>query len=105
MSAAITVRGLEPQEESWLEGEARRVGVPMGELVLRLIREKRMRDMARMKPSQAFAHYFGTRRRVADVASHRSLDRRIALGQSVSRRRLIAREGSAVSEFRDGSSQ
>lgn len=59
MSATIIVRGLDPQEESWLEGEARRVGVPMEELVRRLIREKRMKDLRRMKPSQAFAHYFG----------------------------------------------
>lgn len=60
MSSTITVRGLDPQEESWLEDEARRVGVSMEELVCRLIREKRMKDLRRMKPSQAFAHYFGS---------------------------------------------
>ncbi len=59
MSTSITVRDMDPGDKSWLQREARRVGVSMEELVRRLIHEKRIRTERRPKPSEAFARYFG----------------------------------------------
>lgn len=59
MSASITVRNIDPGDESWLRREARRIGVSMEELVRRLIHEKRVKAERRLKPSEAFARHFG----------------------------------------------
>lgn len=59
MSTNITVRDMDPGDKSWLQREARQVGVSMEELVRRLIHEKRIRSECRPKPSEAFARYFG----------------------------------------------
>ena len=59
--SAITVRGIDPGDKSWLKREARRSGVSMEEFVRRLIREKRRKAEPRLKPSEAFMRYFGPR--------------------------------------------
>ena len=59
MRSAITVRNIDPGDKSWLGREARRAGISMEEFVRRLIREKRAKAERRMKPSEAFARYFG----------------------------------------------
>ena len=59
MSSAITVRGIDPGDKSWLKHAARDTGVSMEEFVRRLIREKRERAELRTKPSQVFRRYFG----------------------------------------------
>ena len=59
MSAAITVRDMDPRDKSWLKREARRRGVSMEELVRRLIHEGRENTECRVKPSEAFKRYFG----------------------------------------------
>ncbi len=59
MSSTITVRDIEPSDKSWLQQEARRLGVSMEELVRQIIREKREKSRARAKPSEAFRRHFG----------------------------------------------
>ncbi|MDE0717096.1 MAG: hypothetical protein OXH64_04050 [Rhodospirillaceae bacterium] len=59
MSTRITVRDIDPGDKSWLRREARRIGVSMGELVRRMIHEKRTKTERRPKPSEAFARHFG----------------------------------------------
>ena len=59
--SAITVRGIDPGDKSWLKREARRSGVSMEEFVRRLIREERRKAERRLKPSEAFTRYFGPR--------------------------------------------
>ena len=59
MGSTITVRDVHPPDKSWLEREAKRLGVSMEELVRRIIRETRERTESREKPSQAFRRYFG----------------------------------------------
>lgn len=59
MSNSITIRDIDPGDKSWLRREARQVGVSMAELVRRLIHEKRTQTERRLKPSEAFARYFG----------------------------------------------
>ncbi len=59
MSTSIVVRDINPGDKSWLRREARQAGVSMEELVRRLIREKRAKHERRLKPSEAFARYFG----------------------------------------------
>ena len=59
--SAITVRGIDPGDKSWLKREARRSGVSMEEFVRRLIREERRKAERRLKPSEAFMRYFGPR--------------------------------------------
>jgi len=59
MSSTITVREVDPGDKSWLQREAKRLGVSMEELVRRLIHEKRERSRAKEKPSEAFRRYFG----------------------------------------------
>ena len=59
MSTSIVVRDMDPGDKSWLRREARQAGVSMEELVRRLIREKREKRERRLKPSEAFARYFG----------------------------------------------
>ena len=64
MSTSIVVRDIDPGDKSWLRREARQAGVSMEELVRRLIREKRANHERRLKPSEAFARYFGEDHRV-----------------------------------------
>ena len=59
MSTSIVVRDLDPGDKSWLRREARQAGISMEELVRRLIREARANHERRLKPSEAFARYFG----------------------------------------------
>lgn len=59
MSTSIVVRDIDPGDKSWLRREARQAGISMEELVRRLIREKRAKRKRRLKPSEAFARYFG----------------------------------------------
>ena len=59
MGTSITVRDIDPGDKSWLRREARQSGVSMEELVRRLIHEKRAKTERRLKPSEAFARYFG----------------------------------------------
>ena len=56
---SITVRDIDPGDESWLRREAQDIGVSLEELVRRLIHEKRSAADCRPKPSEAFARYFG----------------------------------------------
>ncbi|MCY3997412.1 MAG: hypothetical protein OXF07_14850 [Rhodobacter sp.] len=59
MSTSIVVRDIDPGDKSWLRREARQAGVSMEELVRRMISEKRAKHERRLKPSEAFARYFG----------------------------------------------
>ena len=59
MSTGITIRHMDPGDKSWLQREARRVGVSIEELVRRLIHDKRIRTERCPKPSEAFVRYFG----------------------------------------------
>lgn len=59
MSSTITVRDVDPADKTWLQREAKRLGVSMEELVRRLIHEKREKSRTKEKPSEAFRRYFG----------------------------------------------
>ena len=59
MGSTITVRGIDPADESWLGREARRGGVSVEEVVRRLIRERRAKAERSTKPSEVFRRYFG----------------------------------------------
>ena len=59
MGSSITVRDIDPRDKSWLQREARQVGVSMEEFVRRLIREQRTNTECRPKPSETFARHFG----------------------------------------------
>jgi len=59
MSSVITVRNIDPGDKSWLKREARRQCISMEELVRRMIRERRAKSEAQVKPSEAFRNYFG----------------------------------------------
>lgn len=59
MKATITVRDIDPGDKDWLRHEAKRSGVSMEEYVRRLISEKRRREKARERPSEAFRRHFG----------------------------------------------
>lgn len=59
MGSTITVRDIDPVDESWLKREARRVGVSMEEVVRRLIRERRAKTERSTKPSEVFRRHFG----------------------------------------------
>ena len=54
MISTITVRDIDPRDEAWLKREARKVGVSMEEFVRRMIRERRVNNGRRTKPSEAF---------------------------------------------------
>ena len=51
MSSTITVRDVPPRDKSWLQREARRLGISMEELVRRIIRERRKKGQSEEKPS------------------------------------------------------
>ena len=52
MGSSITVRDIDPGDQSWLKCEARQVGVSMEEFVRRLIREKRAKAERWPTPSR-----------------------------------------------------
>lgn len=58
MSTTATVRGLDPNDKSRLEREARRLGISMEEVVRRLLREERERTERRARPCEAFRRHF-----------------------------------------------
>ena len=59
MSHAITVRGLDEGEKSWLQAEAREAGISMEEFVRRLIRRQREESTRRESVSDICLRYFG----------------------------------------------
>lgn len=59
VKSTITVRDIDARDKSWLQREARRLGLSMEEFVRRLIRETREKATRRETPSQAFRRYFG----------------------------------------------
>ena len=52
MSTSITVRHIDPTDQSWLKREARLVGVSLEEFVRRIIYEKREKTESRPRPSK-----------------------------------------------------
>ena len=59
MASTITIREIDHGDKSWLQREARRIGISMEELVRRLIRETRERAERRTRPSEVFRRHFG----------------------------------------------
>lgn len=59
MSFTLTVRDIDPGDRTWLKREAGRTGMSIEEFVRCLIREKRTKTERRVKPSEAFARFFG----------------------------------------------
>lgn len=59
LGTSIIVRGMDPDDKSWLRREAHQQGVSMEELVRRLIHARRVNTESRPKPSEAFARHFG----------------------------------------------
>ena len=59
MATTITVRGLNPQDKSWLQREARARGVSMEALVRQFIRERREKSQRRLSLVEAFERHFG----------------------------------------------
>lgn len=59
MRHAITVRGLNEGERSWLKAEAREAGISMEEFVRRLIRRQRQRSGNRESVAELFLRHFG----------------------------------------------
>ena len=59
MTTTITVRGLDPQDKSWLRHEARARGVSMEALVRQFIHEWRERAQRHAAPAEAFKRHFG----------------------------------------------
>lgn len=60
MASTITVREVDQGDKSWLQREARRIGISMEELVRRLIRATRERAERRTRPSEVFRRHFGS---------------------------------------------
>ena len=59
MTTTITVRGLDPQDETWLRHEARARGVSIAALVRQFIHERREKAQRRATPVEAFKRHFG----------------------------------------------
>ena len=59
MSSTIPGRDVSSRDKSWLQREAKRLGISMEELVRRLIHERRKRGQFEEKPSDVFRRYFG----------------------------------------------
>ena len=58
-TTTITVRGLSPQDKSWLLREARARGVSMAALVRELIHERREKSERHTGLAEAFERHFG----------------------------------------------
>ena len=59
MTTTITVRGLNPEDTSWLQQEARNRGVSMAALVRQFIHESRERSEHHGTPAEVFRRHFG----------------------------------------------
>ena len=59
MTTTITVRGLDPQDKSWLRREARTRGVSMEALVRQFVHERREKAQRHATPAEAFKRHFG----------------------------------------------
>ena len=59
MTTTITVRGLAPQDKSWLRREAQTRGVSMEALVRQFIHERREKAQRHASPAEAFKRHFG----------------------------------------------
>ena len=59
MSFAITVRGLNDGEKSWLKAEAKDAGISMEEFVRRMIRKQREESASTESVSDICLRYFG----------------------------------------------
>lgn len=59
MSYAITVRGLDASDKSWLKAEASDAGISMEEFVRRMIRREREERTGNESVSDLFLRYFG----------------------------------------------
>ena len=59
MGSTITVRDLPPDDKSWLQREARQLGLSMEALVRRIIRDRREQTQKRTAPSDVARRYFG----------------------------------------------
>lgn len=59
MTTTITVRGLNPQDKSWLRREARTRGVSMQALVRQFIQERREKSERQAMPAEVFKRHFG----------------------------------------------
>ncbi|MDE2711418.1 MAG: hypothetical protein OXI65_06615 [Acidobacteriota bacterium] len=59
MRFAITIRGLNPSEMSWLKAEARKAGISMAEFVRRIIRRQRERNSYAESAADLFRRHFG----------------------------------------------
>ena len=79
MSAAMTVRDIDPRDKAWVQREARLVDISTEEFIRRVIREKRARAERRAKPSDAFRHYFGPEHGVELLLPGRLGQRRVEL--------------------------
>ena len=73
MATTITVRGLSPQDKSWLQREARTRNVSMAALVRQIIHESREKSQRQAGLAEAFERHFGPEHGVA-------LPRRVGLG-------------------------
>ena len=94
MGSSITVRDIDPGDKSWLQREARQVGVSMEEFVRRLIREERTKTERRPKPSEAFARHFGVEHGVDLPPPHRHGHRPASFsGESVRSPRDMEHDG------------
>ena len=70
MGSTITVRGMPPDDKSWLQREAQRLGVSMEALVRRIIRERREQTQRSMMPSDVARRHFGPTHGI-ELALHR----------------------------------
>ena len=59
MGSTITVRNLPPDDKSWLQREARLLGLSMEALVRRIIRDRREQTQKGTAPSDVARRYFG----------------------------------------------
>ena len=59
MSSTITIRDIDPSDKSWLQAEAKRVGLSMESYVRKIIEERHAKTQRKEKPSEVFNRYFG----------------------------------------------
>ena len=76
MGSTITVRGLPPDDKSWLQREARQRGVSMEALVRRIIRERREQTQRSMAPTDVAGQHFGPTYGI-ELALHRGYGYRV----------------------------
>ncbi|MXW71209.1 MAG: hypothetical protein F4228_07010 [Acidobacteria bacterium] len=59
MGSAITVRGLNEAEKSWLKAESKDAGISMEEFVRRMIRRQREESTRKESVADIWLRYFG----------------------------------------------